>query len=173
MHSFLDNARRPWAIEITIGSIGRVDALLGVNLARLMEGEPPLLTRLDTDIALLCDVLYALVKPEADAREVTDEQFAASLGGDAIAAARAAFWEALTSFFQSLHRHDVVKAIQTQNLLVAAGVKAATAKMEQIDLAAAVAARIAAIDLGELLDGPTSGATAGSSPGSSASTPAA
>ena len=40
------------ALSITIDAIKRVQGLCNVNLARLMDGEPPLLTRLEADIEL-------------------------------------------------------------------------------------------------------------------------
>ncbi|MBU0717313.1 MAG: hypothetical protein KJ749_03615, partial [Planctomycetes bacterium] len=59
-----------------------VKGLLDVNLLELEAGDPPLLTRLGTDVILLCDVIFALVKPQADTSGVTDEQFGAALGGE-------------------------------------------------------------------------------------------
>jgi len=41
-------------------------------------GDPPLLTRLGTDVILLCDVIFASVKPQADQHGVSDEQFRAA-----------------------------------------------------------------------------------------------
>ncbi|MFO7958999.1 MAG: hypothetical protein R6X33_18085, partial [Candidatus Brocadiia bacterium] len=75
MHTFTDNEDRTWTLKLTLGSAERVKALVGVDLlepclpGEAREGDaddPPLLTRLGTEVALLCDVIFALVKPQAD-----------------------------------------------------------------------------------------------------------
>src|SRR5690606_23834975 len=45
------------------------------------------------------DVLYAVVKPEADARNVDDADFGRALAGDSVAAATTALLEGLVGFF--------------------------------------------------------------------------
>ena len=68
MKTFTDSSGRTWTIAVTVDAIKRVEGLIkGVNLANLTSGDPPLLTRLETDVVLLCDVIFALVKPQADA----------------------------------------------------------------------------------------------------------
>ena len=102
MKTFTDNAGRAWTLALTIGAAKRVKSLLGVNLLELEAGDPPLLTRRGTDVILLCDAIFALVKPQADAAGVTDEQFAAAMGGDAIlATCQTAFYEELVDFSAS------------------------------------------------------------------------
>lgn len=157
MKTFCDSQGRTWALSITIDAIKRVQGLCNVNLAKLMDGEPPLLTRLEADIELLCNVIYALVKPAADLQQITDEQFGAALGGEAIIAAHDAFWSELADFFRSLRRSELVKAIRVQHAMVEAAVKAADARIEAIDVEALVRS--------------TLGNSAGNSPASSASIP--
>ena len=160
MKTFTDSAGRTWTLTITVDAIKRVQSLLGVNLANVTEGDPPLLTRLETDIVLLCDVIYAVVKPQADQQNVTDEQFGQALGGDAILAAHDAFWSALADFFRSLRRSDQVRAIEKQTALVHAAVDAADKRIEALDVDKIVDRAIR-----------TDGDSASSSPASSASTP--
>ncbi len=57
------------------------------------------LGKLVSDPVRLADVLYCLVKDEADARQVSDEDFGRALAGDAITAAAEAFVEELIDFF--------------------------------------------------------------------------
>ena len=80
MKTFTDSAGRTWTVSLTIDAAKRVKGLLDVNLLELEAGDPPLLTKLGTDVILLCDVIFALVKPQADAAGVSDEQFGAALG---------------------------------------------------------------------------------------------
>jgi hypothetical protein len=53
------------------------------------------------DPVLLCDVIYAACKPQADERQVSDEAFGASMAGDAIEHATAALLEELVDFCPS------------------------------------------------------------------------
>ena len=137
MKTFTDSAGRTWTLAITVDAIKRVESLVKVNLARLLEprstGGLPLLTELEADIILLCDVLFALVKPQADAQNVTDEQFGQALGGEAIASAYEAFWEELVGFFQKLpYGKATVTAIRKHRELIEAQLKAAQDKMEAL-----------------------------------------
>lgn len=162
MSTFTDTAGRTWLIEITIDAIRRVRGLLGADLLRLLEGEPPLLTRLQIDIELRLDVTFALLKPEADARGIDSEDFARAMGGQAIADAEDAFWRALVSFFQSLRRPETLQAIEKQQKMHAAALAAAAAKLEAIDIHH-VARKIESLDLD--LDHPqTPGKTSIASP---------
>jgi len=106
MKTFTDTAGRTWTLALTIDAAKRVKGLLDVNLLELEAGDPPLLTRIGTDVILLCDVIFALVKPQADASGVTDEQFAAALGGETILAAQTALYEELVGFFRGLGADD-------------------------------------------------------------------
>ena len=188
MKTFTDSAGRTWTISITVDAIKRVKDLVGVNLADVTEGDPPLLTRLETDLVLLCDVIYALIKPQADQHPsggISDEQFGQALGGDAILAAHDAFWGALSDFFHQLRRLDQVRAIEKQQKLVGVAVAVADKQIDGIDLDKLVSeAMDGALD-GEPLprwmereqlerekEALQAGSLSGSSPASSASTPA-
>ncbi len=137
MHTFTDNAGRAWTLTITVDAIKRVQALVKVNLAQILDAQRgsslPLLTELQADLVLLCDVLFALVKPQADAQGVSDEQFGQALGGEAIAAAHTAFWEEMIGFFQKLpHGQATVMAIRKHEEMVTAGMKAAQVRIEAL-----------------------------------------
>lgn len=121
MKTFKDSTGRSWEITLTVGSVKRVRALLDVDLLAIEEGDPPLLTRLATDVILLCDVIFVLVKPQADKLDVDDVEFGESLGGEVIADAQDAFYEELVLFSQSRHRMDLVKAIKSQRELIEVG----------------------------------------------------
>lgn len=101
MKQFTDKHGADWEISITAGSIKRVRGLIGVDLYKPGEGEPPLLVRLH-EPALFCDVLYAVCQPEAKRRGVTSEQFGEGLAGDTILEARKAFFDEYQDFFLGL-----------------------------------------------------------------------
>lgn len=136
MRVFKDAKDRVWEIVMNINTIKRVRGLLnGVDLLKMdsVDGGAPLLTSLAVDIELLCDVIFACVKPQADLLGVTDQQFGELLGGDVITHAREAFFQELMDFFQMLGRTELVRAIQTQETLITNVVKRAEAKLAQYD----------------------------------------
>jgi hypothetical protein len=96
MPSFKDTNGREWLVTLNVAQVKRVRERLNINLADLQEGN--LLTRL-ADPVTLVDVLFVLVQPQAEEASVTDEQFAAALGGDTLSAASTALLEALCGFF--------------------------------------------------------------------------
>ncbi len=132
MKTFRDSENREWQIAMNITAAKRVLDLLKVNLLEPEVGTPPLLTRLGTDIILLCDVLYAICKPQADQREISDEQFGQALGGDAIFQATKALMEELTDFFQSLRRTDRARGVTVQGQIISKAVETADLKLAQI-----------------------------------------
>ena len=139
MTSFRDTAGRTWQISLTIDALKRVKSLLQIDLTEPLQGEPPLMTRLAIDVLLLCDVLFAIIKPQADAAGVSDEVFGASLGGEAILAAQEALTQEWLDFFQNLRRTHLVTAIQKQRDLVRAIVAAGEQRLAQIQPEQAVA----------------------------------
>jgi len=101
MRTFTDNAGRSWDVAIDVTAIKRVRDLVGVDLLEIVEGK--LIDRLIRDPILLCDIVYAVCKPQADEREppVTDEEFGRAMAGDAVEHATTALLEDLVSFCPS------------------------------------------------------------------------
>lgn len=112
---FRDETQNEWKLDLTISAVKRVKAHVdGVDLlqAQSREGEKPsLLARLATDVELLCDVIYAICKPQADTKSISAAEFGELLCGDVIAGAHAAFWEELRLFFLGLGQPATVEAI--------------------------------------------------------------
>ncbi len=138
MKTFKDATGREWALDLTLSAVKRVRSLLDVDLLALEVGDPPLLTRLGMDVVLLCDVIFVLVKPQADSREVTDEEFGAALGGQVILAAQTAFYDELVDFFRGLGRKDLVKAVKTQHKIIDMVIKRVETHLAGLDLEAAI-----------------------------------
>lgn len=101
MKTFTDNAGRSWTVEINVAAIKRVRSLIpgNVNLLEVVEGT--LIERLIRDPVLLCDIIYAVCKPQADEQSVSDEEFGRAMAGDAIEHATQALLEELVSFSPS------------------------------------------------------------------------
>ncbi|MHB9070475.1 MAG: hypothetical protein ACYC54_08895 [Sedimentisphaerales bacterium] len=133
MKAFTDNAGKTWSVAMTIDSVKRVRDLLGVNLVEPEAGEPPLLTRLGTDEILLCDVVYCLIKPQADSLGVTDVDFGRALGGDAILAAQTALYEELVDFFQKRGRPDRARAVAAQKTMIEMAIESVRMKLDAMN----------------------------------------
>lgn len=140
MKTFKDMNGRSWSLSITIGSIKRVKGELDVDLLALdkkysdIEDDTPLITKIALDIELFCNILYMLIKPQADELDITDEQFGASLGGEGIFDAQAAFYAELSDFFQGLGRSDLVAAIKAQEKIIKLSVEKVEKQIAGIDL---------------------------------------
>ena len=157
MKTFTDSAGRTWTVTINVDAIKRVKGLAGVNLLDALDGK--LLEKLASDPVLLCDILFALCKPQADAQGVTDEDFGRGMAGDVIDAATSAFLEELCGFFPKGRRELLAKALGKLKHLESIALAAAAEKLDGPELENR---------LRELM----SGALSGNSPASPGSSPA-
>lgn len=128
MKKFTDSTGHEWEITLTIGSVKRVRELAKVDLLAIEDpidhtkkDDPALLTELGTDIVLLCDVIFAIVEPQAKEAGITDITFGHSLGGEVIEAAQEAFYDELVLFSQGRRRGDLAEAIGVQRKLIEMG----------------------------------------------------
>ena len=96
MQTFRDNAGRTWTVSVDVAAIKRVRALAGFDLLSVIDGKG--IDRLVLDPVLLCDVLCAACRPEAERLGVSDEDFGRAMAGDAIEHATRALMEELVSF---------------------------------------------------------------------------
>jgi hypothetical protein len=110
LKTFKDNAGRTWTLAVNIAAMKRVKTLLNVNLMDAVEND--LIQKLATDPVLLCDVIYAICKPEADKQNITDEQFGQAMAGDAIEHATVALLEELVDFFPEAKRRVLRKVVE-------------------------------------------------------------
>ena len=95
MKEFSDNTGRTWAVTVNVAVVKRVHSLLGVHLGDVVGGN--LAQRMIDDPVLMVDVIFAILKPEADERGVDDEEFARSMGGDALDNAMEAFLDEMVN----------------------------------------------------------------------------
>ncbi len=132
MKTFTDNAGRTWTIAINVDCIKRVKTLLSVNLLDAIEGK--LIEDLVSDPVLLCDVIYAVCKPEADTTEVSDEEFGRAMAGDAIDNATTALLEELVDFFPSGKRQVLAKALAKLKTFQTKAVETASKRLDDPNL---------------------------------------
>lgn len=165
MKTFSDNAGRAWTVTINVECIKRVRTLLHVNLLDAVEGQ--LIERLVTDPVLLCDCVYAVCKPEADARGITDEDFGRAMAGDVIEHACTALLEELVDFFPQPKRQVLAKALLRLRQLEAKAIDLAQQRLDDPQWETQLAQALPEIELPP----PTPGASSGNWPVSSASIP--
>ena len=121
---FKDATGREWTVAISVATVSRVRSLAKVDIMDAIEGK--LIPTLMGDVVLLCNVLYAVCKPQADAAGITDEQFGEALLGDALAAGEEALMEAIVDFSHPSKRTAVARAWdKAKAVRVKAGVMAA------------------------------------------------
>lgn len=109
MSQFKDANGRTWTLNVHVGSIKRTRDATGVDITKLY-GEDA--AKVFADIVLTVNVLYMLVKPQADEAGISDEQFGEGLVGDAIERAHDALMDAVADFFPSSTRPLLVKMKQ-------------------------------------------------------------
>lgn len=120
MKAFKDSAGRVWQIEITIDAVKRVRDLLGLDLLDQASDteKVPAITKIGTDIVALIDTIFVILKPQADAANISDVDFARAIGGRAALDAQTAFYEELADFFQSMGRPDKTKIVLAQKTMI-------------------------------------------------------
>lgn len=158
MKTFNDNAGRSWTIQINVDAIKRVRDLVSVNLLEVVDGK--LLDRLIGDPILLCDVIYAVCKVDADHKNISDVDFGRAMAGDAIETATTALLEDLVDFFPLARRKVLSKALSKLQALQTAALNAVDAKLDSPELEKQLQA-----ELQRLLT------SSGAAPASSQSTP--
>jgi hypothetical protein len=134
MKQFADNAGRTWGITVNVAAVKRVRDLLLVNLLEIADQKGKLLERLIEDPCLLCDVLFCLVKPEADDKQINDEQFGQALAGDALGAATDALLAEIADFFPKGRREIMQRVIAKLTALQEKATNLALVKLDDPQL---------------------------------------
>ncbi|MFN5076588.1 MAG: hypothetical protein ACK5MO_13430, partial [Planctomyces sp.] len=128
MHTFTDTSGRVWSLVLNVDVIRRVRSLTSINLLDAVDGQ--LIERLITDPILLCDILFAVVQPEAQQKSVSDVEFGRALGGDVLDAATTALLEELVDLFPSAKRELLRKALRKLRQLEEIALQTAHQKLD-------------------------------------------
>ena len=158
MKTFKDTEGRSWAVRIDVDAIRRVRTALKVNLVGNDLGQ--VLEQVLGDPVLLCDVLYCLLKPEADKLGVSDVDFGRALAGDVLEQAAIAFLEELADFTPNARDRARVQRAVKALLAMTDKARDLADKLLETDLARAEEELLATV-----------GRSSGKSPAPSASTP--
>ena len=143
MKTFTDNAGRSWDINVTVDAVKRVRSLLDVDLMEAAAGK--LIQQLADNPVLLCDVIYCIVKPQADEKEITDEDFGKAMAGDAIDQATTAFLEDLVNFFPSRKREMLQKVLVKLKNLEAIAAEVVNKRLDSPELETQMRAELESI----------------------------
>ena len=142
MRTFRDNSGRTWTIAVTVDAVKRVRDLLKEDLLDLER----VLPRMLVDPILLCDVIYCVCKPQADAEQISDIQFAQAMGGDVIAIAKTALLEDLADFFPDpKDRENLRIAVAKFDTLANRARELVKAKLESPTLSREIEAALSAV----------------------------
>ncbi len=157
MKTFQDNAGRTWTVAINVDAVKRVRDLLKEDLLDVEN----VLKRLMIDPILLCDVIYCVCKPQADAEKVSDADFARAMAGDVIAQAKTALVEELVLFSPDPRdRENLGIAVEKFNAMATKAKELVKARLNSPALSREIEAALSAV-----------GGSFTSLPESSASTP--
>ncbi|MCL2119673.1 MAG: hypothetical protein FWH27_14750 [Planctomycetaceae bacterium] len=131
MKFFKDIKGESWEITINVAAIKKVRDLLNADLLDTRT----MLPRLLADPIFLVDVLYCLCKPQADAKNISDEQFGEGMAGDCLGFAKNTLIEELKSFFPSPEERNAVdRLIKKGNEMIGLLRKKSLLKLEQTDM---------------------------------------
>ncbi len=184
MKTFRDTAGREWAITVDIGAIKRVMKAsiehfgdpLKVNLLALVEPDSELLKKVIEYPPLVCDIAYAICKPQCDAKNIGDEEFGQALGGDVLEKALDCILEETIDFFPQSRRAVLQKVLEKSQAFAEKAKTLTSARLAAGELDAAID-MVLEQELQKLQGPPqqeapptTGTGTASSSPESSAST---
>ena len=168
-----DSEGNVWSMAINVHAIQRARNLVGVNLVDVFDGK--LFVQLSDDPVLLVNTIYAVCKPLADERGMTDEQFGAVLVGDAIDEAAAALVQGILDFFPSGRREVLKRLWEKTTKARSAATTLATSKLDsaRIDEALEAVMKEAGEEMDRQIDAILSkyGDESGNLPESSVSTP--
>jgi hypothetical protein len=128
---FTDATGRAWVIDITVDAIKRVRHICDVDLLQIVEGG--LIERIVNDPIMLCDILLALCKPQADSEQISPEDFGRGLAGDAIDDAVRAMLDGMVDFFPPRRRELLRKAMAKMEAVQDLTYQQVGQRIDQID----------------------------------------
>lgn len=135
MHTFKDNSDRVWTLSINVNAVKRCRALVSVDLYGLITDGFKGLGELLGDPPKFVDVLYVLCMDEANKRDVSDDVFGQSMGGDTLELAADAFTDELINFSPPRLRPGLKKVVAASKALTERMTAILEERIDQLDLA--------------------------------------
>lgn len=134
--TWIDGLGNEWTTEINVNTIRRVKEIAAVNLMDALDGH--VLHRLSEDPEAMAKTLWAICKPQADAKNVNDAAFAEGLTGEALEQAGSALIEALIRFFPKSRREVLRRVWEEINNGEASVVQMAMEKLDSETMKATI-----------------------------------
>lgn len=132
MRTFTDSTGRAWNINITVATVKSVRDAMDVRLDKAFDDDQKVFRQILTDLILLTDCLYVIVKPQADAAGISAENFGELMVGDVLEKAGETFAEALLDFFPNARLRAGIRKIEPlQRRLVELKVAQSQQQIEQ------------------------------------------
>ncbi|GEM_PF-946028 len=106
MREIVDGVGRTWKLAVSIGGVKRVRELLGADMLEMIDDRDEAkrlaaVKRFTGDLVFAVDVIYVLLKPQAEKLDVSQEDFAETMFGEPMEKAFRAFVEEVVDFFRS------------------------------------------------------------------------
>ncbi len=173
---FTDERNRTWRLELNYSLAKRLRDVTGLDFVNYQDGKA-LLAIHDSDEKLV-QVLWLLCEPQAQAASVSEEEFGAGLGGDALEQGIEALEQALLNFSRPAKRQAIAAIRDKAHELVAAQTNLTETKLRSPKVTEFLAAKLAeaSAEIDRQIDEqmktpPTSGSSGTSGPASSALIP--
>lgn len=131
---FADREGRRWAIVVDLPALRRVHAMTGERMTAIMtggRGSDALLSLISDEIRF-SGVLWACLKPDAEAAGIGEEQFYGALRHQELRAAGPPFLEALADFFDYPLSSLLKRLAAVARQLLAQGQQVAQAAMDTL-----------------------------------------
>lgn len=129
---FKDEQGRAWAVHISCSSLKRVAANAGFDFADISNGKA--IDMFGGNATHLLDVLWPLVKADAEKRGIDHDSFGDGLRGDAVAEATAVLKEELLSFFPSTRRLLMKRLLDRMEVIVSQQMEKAASEIDNVQL---------------------------------------
>lgn len=138
MRTFKDTNGREWRVDLNVTVIRQIRQLTGCDLGNAsLDGD--VVETVMSNVERFADVLFASIKEQADAEDVTDVEFGRALNGDVISEALDVFLAELVDFFPETKRPVLRAVIDKIREAERAVMAAATKKVCDLDTTALVA----------------------------------
>ena len=131
MATFTDAKKRRWDVVVSYDTIEEVRAQVDLDFLTVVEKDSKVIEKLMLDHRLLCQVLYLVLKDDADKAGVDARDFGKGLFGDALDAGFQALLGAIADFFPEPAERLVLK-MQVGKLVEMRKSLAEKAKLELI-----------------------------------------
>lgn len=136
MKTFKTTDGTEWKVTVNVGTIKRVQDDTGLRLTDLFATSEKIGEFFSDDVRF-CEVLFSVVKPQADALGKTLDDFLSAIDGTVIEGAVQALLEEVADFFheprKGLIKKTLAKYREAHDHLMTEGVLAAEQKINQTD----------------------------------------